>query len=261
MCDSVVIPIYYATDRQALVPLEVWKKEFRRRGTQWPYYGSDYDSTRLELGVCPVNVPAREHQLGMVERPGWYASEGSPSKYFAITTLDPLEPESFFASLNRQLTNSCCRDVFVFIHGYNVTFSTAMLYTTQLTWDWDFTGIPILYSWPSSGTLLGYPRDEESIRLTEGHLRFFLKELLARTAATNVHLIAHSMGNRALTEVLKSLASEPNQPLFNEIVLAAPDVNRVGFLQDIAEALPKVARRVTLYASSADKALRKAARP
>ena len=87
------------------------------------------------------------------------------------------------------------------------------------------------------------------------HLRFFLQGILAKTAATNVHLIAHSLGCRALTEVLKSFVAERNQPLFGEVVLAAPDVNRIGFLQDVAQTLPKVARRVTLYASSADKAL------
>ena len=114
----------------------------------------------------------------------------------------------------------------------------------------------VLYSWASSGTLLGYPKDEESVRLTESHLRWFLRELLTKTSAKNVHLIAHSMGNRALTEVLRSFVAETNQPLFGEVILAAPDVNRIGFLQDVAQVLPKVARHVTLYSSSEDKAMR-----
>jgi esterase/lipase superfamily enzyme len=82
-----------------------------------------------------------------------------------------------------------------------------------------------------------------------------LKDVLSKSVATNVHLIAHSIGNRALTEVLRSFVAETNQPVFGEIILAAPDVNRVGFLQDVAQVLPKVARHVTLYSSSADKAM------
>jgi esterase/lipase superfamily enzyme len=124
-----------------------------------------------------------------------------------------------------------------------------------LCWDWGFRGVPILYSWPSRGTVFSYPRDEESAHLTQASLRLFLQGILAQTAATNVHLIAHSLGCRALAEVLKSFAAEPNPPRFGEVILAAPDINRLDFLRDIAPALPKVARRVTLYASSADRVL------
>jgi esterase/lipase superfamily enzyme len=255
MSDSTVVPIYYATDRKPLMPLEVWQVKLPRKGSRFQYYGAEYNPAPLEMGICRINIPTREHKLGAVERPAWFGPQQRPEKYFAITTLRPLAPDRFFADLNRRLTNSSCREVAVFIHGYNITFSTAALYTSQLSWDWGFRGVPVLYSWPSHGTLLAYPRDEESAHLTEAHLRFFLQGILAKTAATNVHLIAHSLGCRALTEVLKSFVAETNPPLFGEVVLAAPDVNRIGFLQDVAQTLPKVARRVTLYASSADKAL------
>ncbi len=256
MSDSTVVPIYYATDRKPLMPLEVWQGKLPTKGSRFQYYGTDYNPATLEMGICRVNVPTGRHSPGVVERPRWYGPPAHPEKYFAITALRPLEADRFFADLNRRLTNSSCREVAVFIHGYNITFSTAALYTCQLSWDWGFRGVPVLYSWPSHGTLLAYPRDEESARLTEAHLRLFLQGILAKTAATNVHLIAHSLGCRALTEVLRSFVAEPNQPLFGEIVLAAPDVNRIGFLHDVAQTLPKIARRVTLYASSADKALR-----
>jgi esterase/lipase superfamily enzyme len=255
MSDSTVVPIYYATDRKPLMPLEAWQAELPRKGSRFQYYGSDYNPAYLEMGICRVNVPTGRHKPAVVERPGLYRPPEHPAKYFAVTTLRPLEPDRFFADLNRRVTNSSCRQVAVFIHGYNVSFSTAALYTCQLNWDLDFRGVPILYSWPSRGTLLAYPRDEESAHLTEGHLRAFLKDLLTRTAATNVHLIAHSLGCRTLTEVLKTFAAEATQPLFGEVVLAAPDVNQVEFMQEVAQALPRVARRVTLYASSTDKAL------
>jgi len=256
MSDSLVMPVCYATDRKPLLPLELWQAELPRKGSFFQYYGAEYNPAPLQMGICRVNLPTREHQPGVVERPGWYGPLKQPEKYFAITALRPLETDRFFADLNRRLTNSGCREVAVFIHGYNVTFSTAALYTCQLSWDWGFRGVPVLYSWPSHGTLLAYPRDEESAHLTEGHLRVFLQGILTKTAATNVHLIAHSLGCRALTEVLKSFVAETNQPLFGEVVLAAPDVNRVEFIQDVALALPRVCRRVTLYVSSADKALR-----
>jgi esterase/lipase superfamily enzyme len=255
MSDSMVMPVYYATDRKPLMPLEVWQEQLHKKGSRFQYYGTEYNPAPLEMGICPVSVPTREHKLGVAERPGRYGPAERPEKHFAVTTLRPMEPDRFFADLNRRLTNASCREVAVFIHGYNITFSTAALYTCQLSWDWGFRGVPVLYSWPSNGTLLAYPRDEESAHLTEAHLRGFLHGILTKTAATNVHLIAHSLGCRALTEVLKTFVAETNRPLFGEVVLAAPDVNRVEFMQDVAQALPRVARRVTLYASSADKAL------
>ncbi len=249
-----MVPVYYATDRKPVRPLAVWKENLREKGSDYVYYGSDYDPDKLELGVCPVSIP-RKHQTGIVERPKWYEFNESLERHFTIVTLTPLSPEQFIGKIDTELSKANRQDAFVFIHGFNVTFSAAVMRTAQLTYDWGFEGVPILYSWASDGTLSGYDKDQDTINLTQTHLKHFLREVVAKTKATRVHLIAHSMGNRALTEVLKGFVSDTNQPLFQQVILAAPDVNRVGFLQDIAPLIPAVAKRITLYASSEDKAL------
>ena len=254
MTDSLVMPVYYATDRKPLMPRERWEELRHANGIQVRYYGTDYEPGGLNMGICRVAVPTRKHLVGFIERPGWWGAE-DPARHFSLVALAPTPTNQLFAELNQRLTNSSSRDLFIFIHGYNVTFPEAVLYTAQLAWDWDFPGGALVYSWPSNGTVLGYPRDEEAARLTERHLAQFLKQVRACAAATNVHLIAHSLGCRALTEALKALVSEPDQPLFGHIILAAPDINRFGFLQEAAQVLPHVARRVTMYVSSADRAL------
>jgi esterase/lipase superfamily enzyme len=95
------------------------------------------------------------------------------------------------------------------------------------------------------------------VRWATGHLERFLVALRARSGAKRIHLIAHSMGNRALTETLQRLraTTTPGAPLFDEIVLAAPDVDAETFRDDIAPAILPTAARVTLYASSRDAAL------
>jgi esterase/lipase superfamily enzyme len=60
------------------------------------------------------------------------------------------------------------------------------------------------------------------------------------------------MGNRALGEAIRRVGSGT---LFNEVVLTAPDIDTDTFVNDIAPAIVPTARRVTLYASSKDKAL------
>ena len=101
--DAVVLPVYYATDRKALMPLDQWKRAFRKTGSECCYYGGEYNCTNLELGVCPVSVPIKEHRIGEIERPGWFESIEDPAKHFAITALEPMGAEQFFADLNRQL--------------------------------------------------------------------------------------------------------------------------------------------------------------
>jgi esterase/lipase superfamily enzyme len=66
------------------------------------------------------------------------------------------------------------------------------------------------------------------------------------------------MGNRALSEAISRVgaaAARGGGTLFNEIVLTAPDIDTDTFVSDIAPAIVPTARRVTLYASSKDKAL------
>ena len=67
--------------------------------------------------------------------------------------------------------------------------------------------------------------------------------------------MAHSMGNRLLTRALENLVREPDiQPVFDNVIMAAPDVNARVFTA-IWPQIKIAAKRFTLYASSSDKAL------
>jgi esterase/lipase superfamily enzyme len=146
----------------------------------------------------------------------------------------------------------------VFIHGYNVTFEDAARRTAQIAYDLKFTGVPIFYSWPSQGKLLDYSVDETNVVWTVPHLRQFLADVSKQSGAKQIHLIAHSMGNRALTSVLRDLAlqaSDSTRPQFDQVLLTAPDIDADVFKTEIAPAITKTAERVTLYASSSDAAL------
>jgi esterase/lipase superfamily enzyme len=106
--------------------------------------------------------------------------------------------------------------------------------------------------------LLDYAVDETNAAWTVAHLRQFLADVARRSGAKQVHLIAHSMGNRALTAALKDLAagqSDVARPIFDQVLLTAPDIDADVFKTEIAPAITKMAERVTLYASSSDAAL------
>jgi esterase/lipase superfamily enzyme len=148
---------------------------------------------------------------------------------------------------------------FIFVHGYNVSFENALYRTAQIAYDLGFTGVPLLYSWPSGGGLTDYLYDEESSRFSEDYLRDFVELVLTQSGAEHVHLIAHSIGNAPLLRVLAKLARDRIQtPTLDQIILAAPDIAEEEFTK-IASLMRssnvKIGNGVTLYASASDKAL------
>lgn len=210
------------------------------------------------MGTCEVSIP-RNHQVAELEAPSVFKLDfvEDPTRHVALLDIEEQDSETFFSQLRARVDQGVSKDAFVFVHGFNVTFEDAARRTAQLTYDLKFQGAPIFYSWPSQGGLFQYAVDETNVVWTVPHLREFLKEIASQSGAQSVHLIAHSMGNRALTSALRELAFEMRgmPPLFNEVVLTAPDIDAEIFRRDIAPAIVTTAKRVTLYASSNDEAL------
>lgn len=219
-------------------------------------YGNDRG--KLELGVCEVSVP-HDHQVGELESPSVLRLEfrPDPEKHVVLTAVRQQPADEFFGELRRCVGRSSGKEVLVFVHGYNVGFETAARRTAQIAYDLKFDGAPIFYSWPSQEGLLAYTVDETNVAWTVPHLKEFLLDVARKSQAEAVHLIAHSMGNRALTSALRELTMELKSdcPRFHEVVLTAPDIDAEVFTRDIVPAIVQTADRVTLYASSNDEAL------
>ncbi len=212
----------------------------------------------LNLGLAEVSIP-KIHKKGNVERPKLYKAEFSedPNKHVMIQRWERADEESFFDQLRFKIGASPSQSAFVFIHGYNVTFEDAVLRTAQISYDLKYDGAAILYSWPSQGTLWGYSRDEANVAWSISHLDQFLRDIKDRTGIKEFHLVAHSMGNRALLGALEriSLREPTKQPMFNQIVLAAPDVDAGEFKTTYAKAVDECSQQATLYCSATDRAL------
>lgn len=149
------------------------------------------------------------------------------------------------------------KQVFVFVHGFNVSFENALRRTAQVAYDLNFDGAAFLFSWPSQGSLWSYTSDRESAEIAVNHLKDFLEGVIVETKATKVHLIAHSMGNVVLLGALEkiSLSRDPNSHLrLSEIVLHSPDVDEDRFDQ-LMRALKTLGANFTLYSSTSDRAL------
>jgi len=242
-----VVRVFYATDRVQSDDLS---------NTDKIYSGRRATSDALSMGTLDVSVP-REHRLGKIERPSIFRLDfrEDPEKHMVLLKVEPKPEAQFFSELANRVSASAGKEAFVFVHGYAVTFADAARRTAQLAYDLGFDGAPILYSWPSLGRIPDYPADEATIEWTTPHLKRFLENIAANSQATTVHLIAHSMGNRALTASLSAIAREHGvPPMFKQVFLAAPDID-IGVFNQLAETFPIAADHVTLYCSSKDEAL------
>ncbi len=243
-----IVKVYYATDRQRTSSKQLASI----------YSGQPADPIRISYGICEVSIP-KGHKPGQLEAPSIYRFEfkEDPDKHVVLLNVHPQEKKSYFRNLKNVIGRSKGENAFIFIHGYNVTFSDAARRTAQISYDLGFDGAPVFYSWPSTGQLSGYPADEDNILWAQENVKQFLKDFVEQTDAKNIYLVAHSMGSRALTGAVASLISEAPKfkKRFKEIILAAPDISARIFKDHIAPKMLEASNNVTLYVSADDKAL------
>lgn len=235
------VPVFFATDRARSGENNVNRA-----------FGSDRGP--LSFGELRISIPER-HARGRIERPLPLFPE-SPEDHVALVGLRHRDASAFAQSLERAMETAGSPQALVFVHGYNVPFAEAARVAAQLASDVGFAGVPVLYSWPSRASFLGYGVDGTQARWT---LPDF-KEAMAvvggvRSGAlktpTRRHVVAHSMGNRVVFLGLQQLEGER----FGQVILAAPDEDAETMQRELPAFLGK-AERNTLYAAKTDLALR-----
>jgi len=225
------------------------------------YYGKARGD--LQYGYLDVTIPQVHKEAALETQPRWTevildAGEAR-RRYVLLEKITPLAKDAFITALQLQVKASPSKDVFIFVHGFNNTFEDAARRAAQLTYDLDFDGTPLLYSWPSQGSATAYAVDEAAVGISGRKMAEFLETVVNQSGAARVHILAHSMGNRALLEALQTYlakrAPDNRQHIFGQIVFTAPDVDR-DYFTDAIEPLRSAADRITLYASNNDYALR-----
>ena len=253
-----IVDIYFGTDRKTKTNPD--RVDF-----------SGERAFKLQLGHAFVTVPNANRKRGEVNRPGWVdwikrvPPEGDPARHFTIpkggVTLYMTDDEFVAAARAHAATAGAFKDhAFIFVHGFAVTFDNALYRTAQIAYDLSEDGTPFgtafLYSWPSVGSAnpIGYVTDQESAHGSATHLQKFIRTVIDKTGIKNIHIIAHSMGNVALIDALNDLARTEKTARINQIILAAPDIDKQQF-ENIITGVGQVAKGFTLYASQGDKAL------
>jgi esterase/lipase superfamily enzyme len=202
-----------------------------------------------------VSVPPG-HEPGAIERPSFGSS--NPRKHFAVVSQRSLDPDLVVQEVATRVSGrvGTSRDVLVFVHGYNVSYDDARFRLAQIVADGGFTGVPVLFTWPSQSRILAYGADKESATAARDPLEQLLLKLASAPGVGRVHVLAHSMGTWIAMEALRQNAIAGHADLnghIGEIMLAAPDIDIDVFRGQMAR-LGKVAR-VSVFAAADDRAL------
>jgi esterase/lipase superfamily enzyme len=251
-----LVKVYFATDRQpsgARGPSKYFGAE--RNGEPEP------DDQHLLTGFVKVSIPP-VHKPGQLERPFkvWiFEAKENEKEHIVLKELRVIKGDDFYGALRQEYDERPPekRSAFVFIHGFKTSFDDAAYRTAQIAYDLNFEGVPIMYSWPSKDNALAYLDDGDEAEWSSKHLQYFVERIARESGALRIHLIAHSMGNRLLVNALDGLGRQPEiKPLFDNVIMAAPDVDAKQFADQNWAGIRDAAKRFTLYASSDDWALK-----
>jgi len=244
--EAVVIPVWFGTNRMPLTT-ESGTDGFNSKRSATVNYG------RVEVVVPKGHIFGKTGENWLRK---FLRMRRLPEALFIHRVVGHGEDE-FWSDIHGHIDGTTRRDGLVFIHGFNVSFESAAIRAAQMAFDLKVDGGTAFFSWPSRGHLAGYVPDSAAIEASENEIAKFLEDFACRSGANQVHVVAHSMGNRGLLRALQRIAADAERRTkvkFSQIFLAAPDVDRDLFI-GLSTLFPQFGERTTLYASRADLAV------
>jgi esterase/lipase superfamily enzyme len=93
-------------------------------------------------------------------------SPGNPATDFVTTSVSRLDARAARVWLDARGSAANKHHVLIFVHEYNNRFSDAVFRAVQLVHDSGAQVTPILFTWPSRGSVFAYGYDRESANLS-----------------------------------------------------------------------------------------------
>jgi esterase/lipase superfamily enzyme len=158
----------------------------------------------ISLTEIAVSIPPDERrQVGQVQWP--VSLPADPANDFAVLKVTPLsDGRQEGVWLKQHLPRN--RRVLVFVHGFNTHFDDAIYRFAQIVHDSGVDAAPILFTWPSRGSVFEYVYDRESTNFSRDALEETLQRLARDPNVGEVIVMAHSMGAWLVTESLRQMA-------------------------------------------------------
>lgn len=202
-----------------------------------------------------ISIPPT-HKPSNIE---WPARQVDPGRHFAVVGYRALDRGDFEREVARR-RGGHPPDVGVFVHGYNTNFQEALFRLAQMTAD---AGVgdaaPILFSWPSEGSVAGYVADKDAVTFSRDQLAAVLTTLARQKTRGPVTVVGHSMGGWLTAEALRQLRLTGNDAVVArlQVFLAAPDID-VDVFKAQVDVIGPLSPPLAILVSRDDLALRAA---
>lgn len=149
------------------------------------------------------------------------------------------------------------RKTVVYVHGYNYTFQESLFQISKVAIEGKLQETPVLFSWPSEGTVTGYIADKDAALYARDDLTDLLARLGKNGNKGSITLFGHSTGAWLVVEALRQLKLTNRDDVLGrigQVVLAAPDIEIDLFGRQV-RTIGRLAQPIILLNAKDDRAL------
>lgn len=218
------------------------------------FYGGNRSDTPDFLEIA-VSIP-RDRDIGTI--PISYR-QPVPGKHFVLTGRRSIDGHAAFRRALRQQMAALPvseKEITIYVHGYNNSFSDGVFRTAQLVHDFHLKGLALHYSWPSAAHPLAYAHDRDSLLFARDGLEQLLLDV-EQAGARNVILVGHSLGAMLVMETLRQMdIRRPGHPerILDGLVLLSPDID-LELFRTQAHRITALPQPFAIFVSQKDRAL------
>jgi esterase/lipase superfamily enzyme len=195
--------------------------------------------------------------LGMLINPTeWFQNEE-----IRLQDVHSLEQADFVERLRALVQASPHRALLVVVHGFRERYPSALRKTAFLGHVLDINAPVLLFDWPGDqgSSLRGYQRAREIAKASGVELARTLGLIIREVQPERLWLVANSMGGQVVADAFSRLYQEADladaETEIEDVVLTAPDVGQDDFEKQFKQEIAALARNITVYVSSNDRAL------
>ena len=195
--------------------------------------------------------------LGMIINPtDWFQNEE-----LTVSDVSELDRNAFIKELRERIEKSQYRSLLVLVHGYRNSFPTSLRMTAFVGHVLDINTPVLVFDWPGDqgSGIRGYRSAQKIARASGTELAKTLELVIREVQPDRLWLLANSMGGQVVADGFSLLYQQSDladvQKEIDDVILTAPDVGQQEFDQQFKKEITALARDLTVYASSNDRAL------
>ncbi len=195
--------------------------------------------------------------IGMIINPtDWFQNEA-----IKLQDAKVLDQESFVGQMRELVQESPYRSVLIVVHGFREAFPSALRKTAFLGHVLDINTPVLLFDWPGDqgSSLRGYRRAQRVAKASGAELAATVELIIRDVQPERLWLVANSMGAQVVADAFSLLYEQADladaETEIEDVILTAPDVDTEEFDQRFKQEIRALAKQLTVYVSSNDRAL------